>query len=166
VAPFKAAFLKGLLGEILEGAVVNYVNAPYIAKERGLEVVEVKDKEEKDFVNLVTISLRTDRVTRSIAGSIFAKEDLRIVSIDGFRIDGIPSGNMLIISNVDRPGVIGKIGTILGNEGINIGGLQMGRKAIGGRQLIVLNIDHEIKPETIQRIQREEEILDVRVVRL
>jgi D-3-phosphoglycerate dehydrogenase len=166
VAPFKAAFLKGLLGEILEGAVVNYVNAPYIAKERGLEVVEVKDKEEKDFVNLVTISLRTDRTTRSIAGSIFAKEDLRIVSIDGFRIDGIPSGNMLIISNVDRPGVIGKIGTILGNEGINIGGLQMGRKAIGGRQLIVLNIDHEIKPETIQRIQREEEILDVRVVRL
>lgn len=166
IAPFKVAFLKGLLGEILEGAVVNYVNAPYIAKERGLEVIEGKDDEVKDFVNIITTSLKTDKVTHSIAGKIFGKDDPRIVSIDGFRIDAVPKGNMLIISNIDRPGVIGKIGTILGREGINIGWLQMGRKAIGGKQLIVLNIDQEIKEETVWEIKREEEILDVKVVSL
>lgn len=166
VTPFKVAFLKGMLTEILKEPVVNYVNAPFMAKERGIEIIELKESEEEDFVNLVSTKIKTDRGERRIDGSIFQKGDLRIVAIDEFRIDAIPSGNMLVVSNVDKAGIIGKIGTIMGDAGINIGGLQMGREAIGGKQLIVLNVDQEVGEEILKKIRKEEEILDVKLVKL
>ncbi|HAV43336.1 TPA: phosphoglycerate dehydrogenase [bacterium] len=164
--PFTTAFLKGMLGEVLGEGMVNYVNAPFIAKERGIEVDESKESEDEDFANLVSVKVKTDCAEREIEGSIFQKRGLRIVSIDGFRIDAIPYGDMLVISNVDKPGVVGKIGVILGDAQINIAGLQMGRSAIGGRQLIVLNLDQEVNREVLDRIVQEEEILKAKLVKL
>ncbi|MEW6619885.1 MAG: phosphoglycerate dehydrogenase [bacterium] len=166
VTPFKVAVLKGMLATILKEPVVNYVNAPFIAKERGINIVENKEAKEEDFVNLITVTLKTDKKTSQIAGSIFQKNDARIVAIDGFRIDAIPQGNMLVISNIDKPGVLGKISTILGKNNINIAGLQMGRKTIGGKQLIVLNVDEPIPQTVLQEINAQEEILETTVVKL
>ncbi|MEW6607193.1 MAG: phosphoglycerate dehydrogenase [bacterium] len=166
VTPFKVAVLKGMLATILKEPVVNYVNAPFIAKERGINVVENKEAKEEDFVNLITVTLKTDKKTSQIAGSIFQKNDARIVAIDGFRIDAIPQGNMLVISNIDKPGVLGKISTILGKNNINIAGLQMGRKTIGGKQLIVVNVDEPIPQTVLQEINAQEEVLETRLVKL
>ncbi|MFH1563083.1 MAG: phosphoglycerate dehydrogenase [Nitrospirota bacterium] len=166
VTPFTVAVLKGMLATILKEQVVNYVNAPFMAKERGIKIVENKETKEEDFVNLITVTLKTDKKTSQIVGSIFQKNDARIVAIDGFRIDAIPQGDMLVISNVDKPGVIGKIGTLLSKNNINIAGLQMGRKAIGGKQMIVLNVDEPVSNAVLQEISSCEEILDVRLVKL
>jgi D-3-phosphoglycerate dehydrogenase len=155
-----------MLATILKEPIVNYVNAPFIAKERGIKIVENKEAKEEDFVNLITIIVKTDEKTSHIAGSIFQKDDARIVAIDGFRIDAIPQGDMLFISNIDKPGVLGKIGTILGKNNINIAGLQMGRKAIGGKQLIVLNVDEPVPETVLQEINTQEDILDTKLVNL
>jgi len=166
IPPFTVAVLKGLLSAILKEPVVNYVNAPVMAKERGINIVELRKTKEVDFVNLITVKVKTDEKTSQISGSIFHKNDIRIVAIDGFRIDAIPQGDMLVISNIDKPGVLGKIATILGKNNINIAGLQMGRKAIGGKQMIVLNVDEPISNPVLQEINSQEEILDVKLVKL
>lgn len=166
VTPFTVAVIKGMLATILKEPVVNYVNAPFIAKERGIEIVENKETKEEDFVNLITATVQTDKKTVQIAGSIFQKNDIRIVSIDSFRVDAIPQGDMLIISNVDKAGVLGKIATILGKNNINIAGLQMGRKAIGGKQLMVINVDEPVQKSVLQEINTQEEILDSKLVKL
>lgn len=166
ISPFTVAVIKGLLAAILKEPVVNYVNAPFIAKERGINVIEEKEPKEEDFVNLITVIVKTDERSSQIAGSIFQKDDSRIVAIDGFRIDALPQGDMLVISNIDKPGVLGKIATILGKNNINIAGLQMGRKAIGGKQVIVLNVDEPISNIVLQEINSQEEILDVKLVKL
>lgn len=166
VTPFTVATLKGMLSTILKETVVNYVNAPFIAKERGIKIVESKETKEEDFTNLISITLKTDKKTSQIAGSIFQKNEARIVAIDGFRIDAMPQGDMLVISNVDKPGVIGNLGTLLGKNNINIAGLQMGRKAIGGKQLVVLNVDGKVSDTVLQEISSLEEILDVKLVKL
>lgn len=166
IPPFTIAVLKGLLTAILKEPVVNYVNAPFIAKERGINIVEDKNTKEEDFVNLITVKVKTDEKSTEIAGSIFQKNDIRIVAIDGFRIDAIPQGNMLVISNIDKPGILGKIATILGKNNINIAGLQMGRKDIGGKQMIVLNVDEPVSNTILEEINAQEEILDVKLVKL
>ncbi len=132
----------------------------------GIEIVENKETKEENFVNLITVTVQTDKKTAQIAGSIFQKNDIRIVSIDGFRIDAIPQGDMLFISNTDKAGVLGKIATILGKNDINIAGLQMGRKAIGGKQLIVINVDEPIPASVLQEINTQDEILDSKLVKL
>lgn len=166
VAPLTVAILKGMLSGMLTETLVNYVNAPLIAKERGIRIVESKSIKEKDFANLISVQVSTNKEKRVVEGSIFQRDDERIVSIDGFRVDAIPSGYMLVISNTDRPGIIGKVGTILGQNNINIGGLQMGRKAIGGRQLIVLNVDQVVEQEVLKQIEAVDEVLSVRMVKL
>lgn len=166
IPPFTIAVLKGLLSAILKEPVVNYVNAPVMAKERGINIVEVRETKEEDFVNLITVTIKTDEKTSQISGSIFQKDDMRIVAIDGFRIDALPQGNMLVISNIDKPGVLGKIATVLGKNMINIAGLQMGRKAIGGKQMIVLNVDEPVSNTVLQEISAQKEILDVKLVKL
>jgi len=166
VKPFAVAVIKGMLATILKEPVVNYVNAPFIAKERGIEIVETKETKEEDFVHLITVTVKTDEKTSQIAGSIFQKNDIRIVAIDGFRIDAIPEGDMLVISNIDKPGILGKLGTILGKNNVNIAGLQMGRKAIGGRQLIVLNVDQPVSDGILQEIRLQEDILEAKLVKL
>jgi D-3-phosphoglycerate dehydrogenase len=107
---------------------------------------------------MVSITLHTDSEPICIEGTIFSENDPRIVSIDGFRIDAIPSGHMLISRNLDRPGVIGLIGTILGNHGINIGAMFNSRETIGGSALTVYEID-----DPISTVVRDQLILDDRI---
>jgi D-3-phosphoglycerate dehydrogenase len=159
LAPLTAAFLKGLLFPIHK-ELVNYVNAPIFAKEKGIRIKESKQEECKDFVNLLSCMICAQGGERSVEGTVFSKDDLRIVYIDGFRIDAVPKGHLLLLSQTDEPGIIGKVGTVLGENGINIGWLQLARKEKGGEALSVWNVDAQIPPSVLERIKDVKEVLD------
>src|SRR5262249_24541779 len=97
--------------------------------------------EPQDFAALVSVTLRGKSGTRSAAGTLFGKRDPRLVRIDAFHLDAIPQGPMLIVSNDDRPGMVGRIGTLLGNPSVNIAYMSLGRDRSGGRAVAVLNLD-------------------------
>ncbi|MCD6231585.1 phosphoglycerate dehydrogenase [Candidatus Aerophobetes bacterium] len=167
IAFLTAKVIRGFLKSFLrEGEIINYVNALLLAKERGIKVVEVKNPEVEGFNGLISVKLTTDIQEKKIEGTVFGKEISRIVGINGYPLDFLPRGNFLISSNVDKPGVVGKIGTILGKFGVNIGGLQMGRKTRGSKNVSVYILDSFPPRQAIEELLKMEEILDARVVRL
>jgi D-3-phosphoglycerate dehydrogenase len=138
--PLTASFLKGFLQGKLSDP-VNSINAMVLAKESGIRVQENRAAEPQDFAALVSVTLRGKNGTRSAAGTIFGKRDPRLVRIDDFHMDAIPHGPMLIVSNDDRPGMVGRIGTVLGDAGVNIAYMSLGRDRSGGQAIAVLNLD-------------------------
>jgi D-3-phosphoglycerate dehydrogenase len=165
VAPITLSLLKGLLSPIL-GEGVNYVNAPIIAKERGIRVIESKRSEVEDFASLITTKVRTKNEENIIAGAIFGKRDPRIVRIDDFFLEAIPEGYILVIHNIDKPGVIGNIGTTLGKNSINIAGFQLGREKIGGKAISLLHVDSSVPKKVIEEIKKLPNIISVIQVKL
>jgi D-3-phosphoglycerate dehydrogenase len=145
--PLTATLLQGLLRPILMDE-VNLVNAPLMARERGLKVTESATAETGDFTSLVTATLRTGAGETTVSGTLFARRDPRIVRINGYEFELVPAGHLLLFANEDTPGVIGRIGTLLGDNRINIGGMQLGRTAGSKDALAVLAVDGEI-PESV-----------------
>ena len=135
------AAIKGLMSPIVEDA-VNFVNAESIAGARGITVSETKDANLEKYTNLITLTFTTDddRV-ESISGTVFAKEEIRIVDFFGYKLDFEPTPNVIAIQNVDRPGIIGKIGTALGNEGYNIAAMQWSRNRRGEKAVAFISVD-------------------------
>ena len=156
------AVVKGLLNPVLEKE-VNYVNAPMFAKERGIKIVEVKRKEVADFANLITVKAQSKDKTRVVKGTLFGNEG-RIVEIDNFRVDVDPHARLLICPHINRPGVIGRIGTLMGARGINISGMQVGKTEIEGTSLMVLTIDNDIPIEVLNEVKAVDAIFDAKVV--
>ncbi|MBM3457098.1 MAG: phosphoglycerate dehydrogenase, partial [Armatimonadetes bacterium] len=132
VQPVTRAVLMGLLQPVLAQS-VNFVNAPYIAEQRGIRVTESKAAGEEDYPNFIRVELEESGRRRSIGGTVLGRRDLRIREVDQFQIDLKPEGTLLWIRHQDRPGVIGKVGTRLGEAGINIAGMYVGREAAGQR---------------------------------
>jgi len=165
IKPLTIALLKGLLEPILERQ-VNFVNAPLIAQERGIEVTESKVSKVEDFANLIMVQAVTEKGENVVAGTLLGKKEPRLVRIGEFDLDVIPEGYMLLCSNLDKPGVIGKIGTILGNRKINIAGMQVGRKIVGGKALTIINVDCDISKEVLKEIEGIPEIVEVKMVNL
>jgi D-3-phosphoglycerate dehydrogenase len=151
VEPITIGVIEGLLRPILEDD-VNFVNASMMAKERGITVTEATSQQEGDFTSLVTVVLTTDKDSFRIAGTLLGKKEPRIVSINDFRVEAIPSGNILLFANEDRPGIIGKIGTLLGEHQVNIAGMQYGRKAYGGDAISLLNVDSPVPDAALREI--------------
>lgn len=158
-----SAFLKGLLSH-MHKEFINYVNAPFIAEESGIKIKETKQKECKDFQNLLSTTVSSQGRQRNIDGTVFGKDDIRIVYIDGFRIDAVPAEHLLILSQTDEPGIIGKVGTILGEGGINIGWLQLARKGKGEDALSVWNVDAPVPSSLLEKIRQIKEVLDAHYV--
>jgi D-3-phosphoglycerate dehydrogenase len=162
------AILKSFLSMFTDG--VNYVNAEAIAKKFGIKVTESKTEEIENFSSLISIAATTrtegEEKEKTIAGTIFGKDDPRIVKIDGFRVDASPSGYMLICSFLDKPRVIGPVCTILGDKGINIAGMQVGREKVGGEAVMVVNVDSPVSEGGIEEIKHVENISDVTLVKL
>jgi D-3-phosphoglycerate dehydrogenase len=152
VSPLTNSFLIGLLSVILHET-VNYVNAPVIAKQRGIRVREVASRTVENFTNLITVNVKTSEGTQTIAGTLFNKNDVRIVQIGKYRIEVVPSNYMLVTTYVDMPGVIGRFGTTLGNNNINIAGMQVGRQSIGGEAVMVLQVDSPVPEEVLEQLQ-------------
>lgn len=165
VKPITISIIKGFL-QIFVGEGVNMVNAPFIAKERGIEVVETTTSELHDFTSLVSVTVKTEKEERLIEGTIFGKNDPRIVRIDEYWVEASPSGNMLLFSNIDTPGVIGKIGTMLGSDNINIAGMQLGRNKPRGNAVSIVNVDSPIPDETLSKIRSMSNIIYAKMIRL
>ncbi|MBN2057559.1 MAG: phosphoglycerate dehydrogenase [Candidatus Saganbacteria bacterium] len=165
VSPLTTSFLKGLLTPMLD-VVVNFVNAPFIAKERGIEVTESKIKEAKDFASLISIKLKSDKGDREVGGTVFEGMGDRLVSIDGFRVDAEPQGYLLVISNIDKPGMIGKVGTFLGKHEINIASMDVGRIKVGEKAVMVLNVDGAVSAKVLKEIAKLDGISDAIQVKI
>ncbi|MFB6157891.1 MAG: phosphoglycerate dehydrogenase [Haloferacaceae archaeon] len=145
---------------------VNAVNAPRLAEERGVEVTEEKTRQSEDFQNLVTVTVGDGEDAVSVCGTLFAGDDPRIVRIDGYRVDAVPSGQMLVAYNYDTPGVIGYIGTVLGDNDINIAGMFNARETIGGEALTVYNLDDPLPDAVLDDLLADERIIDVKQITL
>ncbi len=165
LAPLTVAVLKGLLTPILED-VVNYVNAPIIAKERGIEVKEVKSSDAGDFTSLIRVRVESGKKAHHLAGTLFHRKDPRIVEIDNFQVEVLPQGTMLLIFNVDKPGVIGAVAGALGDHSVNIARMQCSREERGGRALLIIGLDEPLAPGVIETIKRNPNILSIRLVDL
>jgi D-3-phosphoglycerate dehydrogenase len=163
--PLTVTFLKGLLKVIL-GENVTDVNAPYLARARGLKVIETTTTESEDYASLIGAELKTDRGQWRVAGTIFHKREPRIVRIDGYPLEAVPAGWMLVFSNLDVPGVIGRIGTLCGRHQINIAGMQLGRERRGGRAVSILNLDDPISEPILEEIRAMPDIVFAKLVKL
>jgi D-3-phosphoglycerate dehydrogenase len=164
-APVTIAAIKGFLTPILEET-VNFVNALFIAKERGIEVKETKSTDAGDYQSMVLMRLKAKDKESHLAGTLFSKKDPRIVAIDNFKVEIVPDGDLLFIYNNDKPGVIGNIGTLLSKNDINIARMHFGRETVGGRAISVVTIDTPAKPQVIEEIKRLPNILSVKQITL
>jgi D-3-phosphoglycerate dehydrogenase len=165
-APLTVAVVKGVLSSAMEEPIVNYVNASLLAKERGIKVVETKYDIVEDFANLITISGISSEDTQTVSGTILKTGEEKIVKIDEFDIEAVPSGNLLILAQTDQPGIIGRVGTIIGNENVNIGWLQLSRLGVGKKALSVWNLDGTLSDEAVDKISQMDEIISAKLVSL
>ncbi|MEP6786338.1 MAG: phosphoglycerate dehydrogenase, partial [Sphingomonadales bacterium] len=144
--PITGAVLAGLMRRYSD--TVNMVNAPFMAKERGLDVREVRHDREGDYQTLIRVSVATDSGEKSVAGTLFGNSSARLVEIFGIKVEADLAGDMLYIVNEDAPGFIGRLGSTLGEAGINIGTFHLGRRDAGGEAVVLLSVDASI-PEPV-----------------
>ncbi len=161
--PITIAAVKGLLTPILEET-VNFVNAPFIARERGIEVKETTGGDAGDYQSMLSLRIKAGEEERSFSGALFHRKDPRIVEVDSFPVEIIPEGTMLLMFNNDKPGVIGDIGNFLGKLDINIARMHFGRETAGGTAISVVSIDTPLTQEQIARIRKLPNILFVKQV--
>ncbi|MCD6257374.1 phosphoglycerate dehydrogenase [Candidatus Aerophobetes bacterium] len=159
------SLIKGLLSFVLKER-VNYINAPFLAKERGIKVSEVKTTERGEYSSLIKLKLVSDSGECRLEGTVFEKRIPYIVKFNNCSLEFVPQGYLLICINVDKPGAVGKISTVLGNYGINIAGLRMGRITPGKENVSVYTLDTSPAPQVIEDINRIEEVLEAKLVRL
>jgi D-3-phosphoglycerate dehydrogenase len=162
--PLKAAVVKGLLESVIEQR-VNVVNAHLIARERGLSIVEEKRPEAEPFANLMTLEITADGRKRSITGTVI-RDEPHIVRIDEYWIDFVPEGYLLVCHNEDQPGMIGKVGTILGRADVNIAFMQVGRVIPRSRAIMVLGLDDPIPDPVLEEIVRVPGLYNVTFVKM
>ncbi|AYJ86731.1 phosphoglycerate dehydrogenase [Sphingomonas paeninsulae] len=146
IKPITGAVLAGLMSRYSD--TVNMVNAPFLAKERGLDVREVRHDREGDYHTLIRVSVQTEEGEKSVAGTLFGNAAPRLVEIFGIKVEADLAGNMLYIVNEDAPGFIGRLGSSLGDAGINIGTFHLGRRGSGSEAVLLLSIDSPI-PEPV-----------------
>ncbi len=146
IKPITGAVLCGLMRRYTD--TVNMVNAPHLAKERGLDIREVRHDKEGVYHTLIRVTVETEAGARSVAGTLFGNTEPRLVEIFGINIEADLDGDMLYIVNEDAPGFIGRVGTLLGEAGLNIGTFHLGRRAAGGEAILLLSMDEAI-PEPV-----------------
>jgi len=163
-ASLTAAAVQGVLAPFHDA--VNAVNALTVARGRGIRVVEEKSTSPGDFANLIAVAVRTDRGQTRAAGSLYGRQEPRLVEVDGLRLEAVLEGLLLIYANLDVPGVIGRIGTLLGRNGVNIAGMQLGRQQRGGRAISAVNVDDPIPDPVLDEIRKLPNIVFAKLVRL
>jgi D-3-phosphoglycerate dehydrogenase len=149
--PLTSAVLTGFLRQQTD--TVNMVNAPLLARERGVEVREVRTEREGDYHTLLRVSVRTSDGERSVAGTLFGDANPRIVELFGIKVEADLAGHMLYVVNEDAPGFIGRLGTLLGEAGVNIGTFHLGRRQAGGEAVLLLSVDGAVPPELLAQVK-------------
>lgn len=149
--PLTRYIIKGVLSYHL-GSDVNIVNSMHLAKVRDVNVIVQKSSVTKGFTNLLTVTLKTKKEERRIAGTLLNGYGERIVEIDQYAVDIAPEGFLILVSHTDKPGIIGSVGTLLGNSDVNIATMQVGRKAAGGDAIMLLSVDREVPKEVLNKL--------------
>jgi D-3-phosphoglycerate dehydrogenase / 2-oxoglutarate reductase len=149
--PLNAAALAGLLAPVMEG--VNMVNAPVLARDHGIEVAEASTDKTGDYQSLVRISVTTERGTRAVAGSLIGNGRARLVEIKGIKVEADFAPHMLYVTNKDKPGFIGRFGTILADAGVNIATFHLGRAAEGEDAICLVSTDGETRDEVLASVR-------------
>lgn len=160
------ATLRGLLSRVLETSVVNYVNAATLARERGIRVVEAKTDQPKGFANLITVTAVAEGTTNIVAGAVFGERVVRLVRINNFFLDADPEGYILMLHNRDVPGVVGAVGTLLGEAHINIARLELGRERVGGMAVSLIHVDDPVPEPVLQRLRSLPNIVSAQLIKL
>ena len=163
--PVTLAALKGLLAPTLQEN-VNYVNAPLIAKDRGVEVTVAKSQDTTEYTSLITIRIKVDGKQVSVSGTLNSRKEPRIIQVDNFPMETVPSGDMLVFMNNDKPGVIGNIGMTLGENKINISRMQFGRETEGGLAMSVVSVDSQIPDAVMDKVRALPNVLSVKQIRI
>ncbi len=165
VTPLTTAMLKGLLTPILRDD-VNFVNASYIAAERGIKVVESKTKTSEDFASLLMLKVKSMEGVNIVSGTIFGKTMPRILRINDFYLEAVPEGHILLIHNEDIPGVIGRIGTTLGKHKVNIGRMNVGQERAKKQNVILLTTDVSVKDDILEKVRALDHVFSARRIEL
>jgi D-3-phosphoglycerate dehydrogenase len=160
-----ASFAAGLMEAALAQP-VNLVNAMSLARERGLEITEQTAEAPGDFASMMQSEVTTDRKTYSAAGTLFGKQFLRLVRLGSYLLDAHIDGTLLVFTHLDRPGLIGFIGQTLGDEGINIAQMNVGREQQGGEAIGIVNLDSVPTPRALETLQAHPHILSLSVIKL
>lgn len=163
--PITIAGIKGLLSQFVQHE-VNTVNAISLANEMGIKISESTSREAGNFLNLIRITTVTEEETNILEGTIFGKDDARIVRINKFRLEMIPEGHLALIHNVDKPGSIGSMGITLGKHNINISRMMVGREEDGRRNIIFLKTDTPVPPEVAKEIEALDLVISMRTFEL
>lgn len=162
-APLSRAVLRGLLRTFHGDETINYVNVPSVVQECGIQVAETRSLESTTYHSVLRVKLSCDTVEHVAEGSCFGT-DPRVVSLDGYPFNIVPEGHLLVWWNTDQPGVIGKVGTLLGDGGVNIAGMQLGRDCVGGRAISIVEVDNVVAEELRHKILAIPGMLEVRAV--
>ena len=161
--PITAAVLAGLMRVYSD--TVNMVNAPFLAKERGLDVREVRHDREGDYQTLVRVTVKTENGDKSVAGTLFGNAQARLVELFGIKVEADLAGHMLYIVNQDAPGFIGRLGSTLGEANVNIGTFHLGRRNQGGEAVLLLSVDGVVNETVLNDICKLAGVKTVKLLR-
>jgi D-3-phosphoglycerate dehydrogenase len=156
--------LKSILSPHLPGA--NYVNAPTLARSKGIKIKEVKEKEHEDFTTLLGIRLKGRKGENAAYGTLLGKKEPRLTRVNNIAVDANLVGNMLLVLAYDRPGIIAGLGSVFAKRGINIGGMHFGRESVGGISLCLLDVDGEVEEQVLKELGSLRNVLSVRRIDL
>jgi D-3-phosphoglycerate dehydrogenase len=165
IKPITVAILKGLLEPILFGG-VNYINAPHLARQRGIVISQTSGLPTLDYPNLISCRVAWTGGSRTVAATLFSDDEPRLVQIDGYRVDVRPEGTILVTRSHDRPGFIGRVGTLLGELGINIATWRTGRDQPGGLAISFISVDSDVPDKVIDILSDFELVMKITKVTL
>jgi D-3-phosphoglycerate dehydrogenase len=152
-----SALLAGLLRPVLSE--VNMVNAPIVARERGIAVDEVRQSQRGAYGTYVRLTVKTDRMERSVAGTVFSDGKPRIIQIKDIGLEAGFAASMLYVTNKDKPGFIGRLGTLLGSEKVNIASFNLGRAAAGEDAISLIEVDGPVSDQVLERVRKLEGVV-------
>ncbi|UCE92319.1 MAG: phosphoglycerate dehydrogenase [Methanobacteriota archaeon] len=161
-----ASVMTGMLKPISEELNVNYINAIEMARARGIEVVSSSSEEGGRYRDLIRVVLHTNGEATSVAGTLFADKGARVVEINGSVVDIEPEGSFLLIGHEDKPGMIGSVGTILGDHDVNIASMEVARKVVRGPATMIIAIDEELDREVLDKVRSIRDLKSATYIRL
>jgi D-3-phosphoglycerate dehydrogenase len=164
--PLTSAALIGVLREAVGKSAVNFVNAIHLAETRGIQVERARIGAQRDYAEYIELRVNTKLQKTLVAGALLSETHPRVVRIDGFYVDVQPRGSLVVLRNRDVPGVIGRVGTLLGNAGINIGEYHQARMEAGGDALAAITVDGKLPHDVVDNLRALPEVLDVRQAHL
>lgn len=165
IAPLTQNTVKGFLSRHL-GSHVNNVNAAYLAERKGITIHEKKTRAARGFTNLITVEIVTKESTYRVAGTLLNGLGARIVKVNDYSMDVVPEGHLVFVHHTDQPGAIGRVGTLLAKNDVNIATMQVGRQKIGGKAIMMLTIDRPLTKDELDQIRQMDGFDRVTVVDL